>query len=119
MKDPGEFVGDIAPASDHHPLRQGFQMKNFVGSNAKLVTFALGHHRPRTDGDEDIPCGHGPAAGQLHRVGTGDDRSLVDDLHTVIFRSEEHTAELQTLMRISYAVFCLKTKTTKNDHQLE
>src|SRR3546814_18229704 len=71
MKDPGEFVGDIAPASDHHPLRQGFQMKNFVGSNAKLVTFALGHHRPRTDGDEDIPCGPGPAAGQLHRVGPG------------------------------------------------
>src|SRR3546814_8746819 len=30
-------------------------------------------------------------------------------------RSEEHTSELQSLMRISYAVFCLKTKkTTKN-----
>src|SRR3546814_9775265 len=28
-------------------------------------------------------------------------------------RSEEHTSELQSLMRISYAVFCLK-KTTKN-----
>src|SRR3546814_6138058 len=29
------------------------------------------------------------------------------------FRSEEHTSELQSLMRISYAVFCLtKTKTT-------
>src|SRR3546814_9339694 len=27
------------------------------------------------------------------------------------FRSEEHTSELQSLMRISYAVFCLKTKT--------
>src|SRR3546814_1046438 len=27
------------------------------------------------------------------------------------FRSEEHTSELQTLMRISYAVFCLKKKT--------
>src|SRR3546814_4023854 len=27
-------------------------------------------------------------------------------------RSEEHTSELQTLMRISYAVFCLKKKTT-------
>src|SRR3546814_3204851 len=26
------------------------------------------------------------------------------------FRSEEHTSELQSLMRISYAVFCLKTK---------
>src|SRR3546814_10624329 len=28
-------------------------------------------------------------------------------------RSEEHTSELQSLMRISYAVFCLKQKTTK------
>src|SRR3546814_6115593 len=28
-------------------------------------------------------------------------------------RSEEHTSELQSLMRISYAVFCLKTKNTK------
>src|SRR3546814_4025632 len=30
---------------------------------------------------------------------------------TVIIRSEEHTSELQSLMRISYAVFCLKKKT--------
>src|SRR3546814_13269587 len=30
-------------------------------------------------------------------------------------RSEEHTSELQSLMRISYAVFCLKKKNTKND----
>src|SRR3546814_7397162 len=29
-----------------------------------------------------------------------------------IERSEEHTSELQSLMRISYAVFCLKKKTT-------
>src|SRR3546814_1339439 len=28
-------------------------------------------------------------------------------------RSEEHTSELQSLMRISYAVFCLKTKNTE------
>src|SRR3546814_8059230 len=32
-------------------------------------------------------------------------------------RSEEHTSELQSLMRISYAVFCLKQKTTTiNNH---
>src|SRR3546814_2260506 len=31
-----------------------------------------------------------------------------------LWRSEEHTSELQSLMRISYAVFCLKKKTTKN-----
>src|SRR3546814_6652918 len=30
-------------------------------------------------------------------------------------RSEEHTSELQSLMRISYAVFCLKKKKTKQD----
>src|SRR3546814_6613310 len=30
------------------------------------------------------------------------------------FRSEEHTSELQSLMRISYAVFCLKKKTTQS-----
>src|SRR3546814_8158004 len=28
----------------------------------------------------------------------------------ILHRSEEHTSELQSLMRISYAVFCLKTK---------
>src|SRR3546814_13250293 len=31
----------------------------------------------------------------------------------VMERSEEHTSELQSLMRISYAVFCLKKKNTK------
>src|SRR3546814_1234875 len=33
-------------------------------------------------------------------------------------RSEEHTSELQSLMRISYAVFCLKKKNTTN-HKLK
>src|SRR3546814_6824075 len=32
-------------------------------------------------------------------------------------RSEEHTSELQSLMRISYAVFCLKKKTEKHKTQ--
>src|SRR3546814_1683638 len=39
----------------------------------------------------------------------------------LLFRSEEHTSELQSLMRISYAVFCLKKNkktnyTTNNNH---
>src|SRR3546814_1143439 len=41
--------------------------------------------------------GEGPAAGE--EIGRG-------------LRSEEHTSELQSLMRISYAVFCLKKKRT-------
>src|SRR3546814_13140722 len=32
------------------------------------------------------------------------------------YRSEEHTSELQSLMRISYAVFCLKKKKTDYDY---
>src|SRR3546814_5156431 len=36
----------------------------------------------------------------------------------LVFRSEEHTSELQSLMRISYAVFCLKkTKHIQNERQ--
>src|SRR3546814_5938916 len=34
-----------------------------------------------------------------------------------LLRSEEHTSELQSLMRISYAVFCLKKKTNKRHKQ--
>src|SRR3546814_9231207 len=33
-------------------------------------------------------------------------------------RSEEHTSELQSLMRISYAVFCLKKKNTNNNTKI-
>src|SRR3546814_8503168 len=38
-------------------------------------------------------------------------RAIVGDLQA--HRSEEHTSELQSLMRISYAVFCLKKKRKK------
>src|SRR3546814_6440202 len=46
--------------------------------------------------------------------------ALVDELNrcfgrAVVARSEEHTSELQSLMRISYAVFCFKKK--KNIYQ--
>src|SRR3546814_10323353 len=37
------------------------------------------------------------------------------DIDDTVGRSEEHTSELQSLMRISYAVFCLKKK--KNTHK--
>src|SRR3546814_3547336 len=37
-----------------------------------------------------------------------------ETLHMLWRRSEEHTSELQSLMRISYAVFCLKKKNNIN-----
>src|SRR3546814_7266665 len=42
------------------------------------------------------------------------DSLLGDDLIFTNQRSEEHTSELQSLMRISYAVFCLKKKNNKD-----
>src|SRR3546814_2795950 len=36
--------------------------------------------------------------------------------HRGVIRSEEHTSELQSLMRISYAVFCLKKKKKRQDN---
>src|SRR3546814_9624736 len=60
----------------------------------------------------DKPPGYACARGAgrkggsaLHCVGHG-----YDEDRTGKFRSEEHTSELQSLMRSSYAVFCLKTK---------
>src|SRR3546814_10877609 len=49
-------------------------------------------------------------------VMTGEDLRMVskDD---VVTRSEEHTPELQSLMRISYAVFCLKKKIINNTNK--
>src|SRR3546814_9922104 len=64
---------------------------------------------------------HDKAALRLHRAAPEHDRfvgeALVLEFHLFhhlaeleIGRSEEHTSELQSLMRISYAVFCLKKK---------
>src|SRR3546814_6434750 len=88
--------------------------------------------RPRQAGEL---IGNGPAAGDQRDAGNGLEQGAVIDAHQVgakrvdrtsseLFaemgprltapRSEEHTSELQSLMRISYAVFCLKKKTTIN-----
>src|SRR3546814_4644105 len=50
-----------------------------------------------------------PCAPKTHETRT---IRCLDKLLTIASRSEEHTSELQSLMRISYAVFCLKKKKT-------
>src|SRR3546814_2047928 len=81
-----------------------------------------------------LPASPGAASGTVvfdadtaeKRAGLGEDVILVrtetspEDIHGMhaargILRSEEHTSELQSLMRISYAVFCLKKKKTQNN----
>src|SRR3546814_3476263 len=60
-----------------------------------------------------------PAPGMVRVLtqweGVDELRHLAPDMATAQSRSEEHTSELQSLMRISYAVFCLKTKTNTNN----
>src|SRR3546814_6292242 len=65
----------------------------------RLVDLALRLLRRR--GARPRRAERGPAVRELYRRGA---------------RSEEHTSELQSLMRISYAVFCLKQKTTSQQH---
>src|SRR3546814_3826551 len=48
---------------------------------------------------------------------SADRPSLLHRLRSVGPRSEEHTSELQSLMRISYAVFCLNKKNKTNKHK--
>src|SRR3546814_5217866 len=48
-----------------------------------------------------------------HFVFEGNTVTSSEELQLLVQRSEEHTSELQSLMRISYAVFCLKKKKNK------
>src|SRR3546814_8744286 len=51
-------------------------------------------------------------------IGMGRDFKGVYQLYKRQLRSEEHTSELQSLMRISYAVFCLKKKQQTNTQSI-
>src|SRR3546814_7539008 len=65
-----------------------------------LVDIAGGEAKARRRAAVDVDVGD--TAAQLQIVGDVPERGV---------RSEEHTSELQSLMRISYAVFCLNKKT--------
>src|SRR3546814_8723327 len=102
--------------------------------SSDLGGFLRGFRRPRTDRDgHDAKCVRQFELRAARREGAGHHRRLSDAAavhgriavrddggrgHTGdprracgMGRSEEHTSELQSLMRISYAVFCLKKKT--------
>src|SRR3546814_7289699 len=100
-----------------------------VGSSDLLAGGGEEQHRRVGGGDEQLPDGvlvlgrhAGPAlAAPLLRT-EGVQRRALDISahghgHDHVLRSEEHTSELQSLMRISYAVFCLKKK--RIDHMYQ
>src|SRR3546814_8363584 len=60
-----------------------------------------------------LPNGYSPPPPKVANKGANDDLWRHDDARWWNDRSEEHTSELQSLMRNSYAVFCLNKKQTK------
>src|SRR3546814_3477445 len=64
---------------------------------------------PPPAGASDIPGLE--VSGEVVAVGSEADQMIIGErVCALLPRSEEHTSELQSLMRISYAVFCLKKK---------
>src|SRR3546814_3616307 len=60
-------------------------------------------------------CLKGPADAMLDRLDAVLNHAVAERM--IADRSEEHTSELQSLMRISYAVFCLKKKNKKKRYK--
>src|SRR3546814_1519556 len=101
-----------------------------VQQQAARVPVGAADHRVRAVDNEQFAVTERPgleadahaALQQLRELvlgGPTDIRKIVAlrQQHDRAHRSEEHTSELQSLMRISYAVFCLKKKTIRTTQQ--
>src|SRR3546814_7796554 len=99
----------LGPDGSPHLYARNPEEPSMVGPKlliGKNITVPFGN--VQGDFENDLPRGpHGMA---LIGDPRNDENLLVAQTH-LTFRSEEHTSELQSLMRTSYAVFCLKKKT--------
>src|SRR3546814_10598918 len=101
----GNILGAARQAGNlehHHPEpEEQVLAKLAVGDRGAQILM-------RRRNDANIDAAHLAAA-------DADDRPILQ--HAEQLRSEEHTSELQSLMRISYAVFCLKKKKQKQQRK--
>src|SRR3546814_8736112 len=79
----------------------------------RLRTFSSSDPEPHARSSKLSMCARLPVAGSCPSRATISER--ISDTN----RSEEHTSELQSLMRISYAVFCLKKKKTHSTNIIQ
>src|SRR3546814_10783845 len=100
-------------ATKRHPYRPAhvhfmIAKEGFEG----LTTHIFSSESPYLDADTVFGVKESLIADLTHEEpGIAPDGSQVDEeWRKLVYRSEEHTSELQSLMRISYAVFCLKKK---------
>src|SRR3546814_3098126 len=107
----GNAVGLDTPVSAIRLLRRMRDAGYDLGEPGGEVTRFL-------DLDDDTEAGNGLIHALIAAGGQDEEwltAAQLSESHVRISRSEEHTSELQSLMRISYAVFCLKTK-NKQSH---
>src|SRR3546814_3045586 len=112
----------VALAQDRFPAQAGlvdlqqqaFEQHGLVALREAILGVVVGPVQRVPGREVAVGGGHGPSLANAHacgRPGVAPGFAAKRPCgHSP--RSEEHTSELQSLMRISYAVFCLKKKTT-------
>src|SRR3546814_7882123 len=115
----GEASGDLLGAGLIEQLRARFPDAQFAGIGGdamRAAGFEAWH-----DAQELAVMGFAEVLAHLPRLlklRRGFRRRVLDWKPDAFIRSEEHTSELQSLMRNSYAVFCLKKKNKKNEKSI-
>src|SRR3546814_7337543 len=109
----GEPPGVNADARDEVPLA-GLLIQDDIGRNLQHPAIELRRVAPLVSRQDDARVE--PGANDIDVVRAD---ARLRNQHVIVRndlenRSEEHTSELQSLMRTSYAVFCLKKKTSRN-----
>src|SRR3546814_7807727 len=122
LREDVELVQGAAPSFDIDEYLAGRQTPVFFGSAVNnfgvqlLLDFFIKHApspRPRATTTREIEPEEEKLSGFVFKIQANMDpahRDRVAFMRVCSGRSEEHTSELQSLMRISYAVFCLKKK---------
>src|SRR3546814_8572382 len=103
-------AGDRRYAIERHsPVRDSHLVTGTSRNKLFLVESALRRHARQADRHTQMRNHHAPGEKwRAAKISFPQGRYAGDT-----YRSEEHTSELQSLLRISYAVFCLKKKTKK------
>src|SRR3546814_9366509 len=98
----------------HREERQTVRGVAWPGEGLRRRSLGIDQRAKRVAEPEELlpsSCGCGVVTHRSTAPALPPARACRNALHRP--RSEEHTSELQSLMRISYAVFCLKQKTTQ------
>src|SRR3546814_10855272 len=107
----GSLRSTAEPVQHHHQLRRQRCVEHVW--DAPVVQRELHRRRMQEQALEPDLLAQALVDARIAILVVARDR-MADVLRMHADRSEEHTSELQSLMRISYAVFCLKKKRKKN-----